>query len=32
MRALVIPETQVVLPLLDSDLGEIMMACAKGAH
>lgn len=24
------PETQVVLPLLDSDLGEIMMACAKG--
>ena len=24
------PETQVVLPLLDGDLGEIMMACAKG--
>ena len=24
------PETQVVLPLLDSDLGQIMMACAKG--
>ena len=24
------PETQVVLPLLDSDFGEIMMACAKG--
>ena len=24
------PETQVVLPLLDSDLGEIMLACAKG--
>lgn len=24
------PETQVVLPLLDSDLGEIMMACARG--
>ncbi len=24
------PETQVVLPLLDSDLGEIMMSCAKG--
>ena len=24
------PETQVVLPLLDSDLGQIMMACAIG--
>lgn len=24
------PETQVVLPLLDSDLAEIMLACAKG--
>ena len=24
------PETQVVLPLLDGDLGEIMMACANG--
>jgi len=24
------PETQVVLPLLEGDLGEIMMACAKG--
>lgn len=24
------PETQVVLPLLNSDLGEIMVACAKG--
>ena len=25
------PETQVVLPLLDSDLGQVMMACATGA-
>ncbi len=24
------PETQVVLPLLDSDLGEIMLACING--
>lgn len=24
------PETQVVLPLLDSDLGQIMMTCATG--
>lgn len=24
------PETQVVLPLLDSDLGQIIMACATG--
>ena len=24
------PETQVVLPLLDSDLGQVMMACATG--
>ncbi len=24
------PETQVVLPLLDGDLGEIMLACAQG--
>lgn len=24
------PETQVVLPLLDSDLVEVMLACAKG--
>ena len=24
------PETQVVLPLLDSDLGQIMIACATG--
>lgn len=24
------PETQVVLPLLDGDLGEILMACATG--
>ena len=24
------PETQVVLPLLDSDLGQIVMACATG--
>jgi len=24
------PETQAVLPLLDGDLGEIMLACAKG--
>jgi len=24
------PETQVVLPLLDGDLGEIMLACANG--
>lgn len=24
------PETQVVLPLLDSDFGEVMMSCAKG--
>ena len=24
------PETQVVLPLLESDLAEIMLACAKG--
>ncbi len=24
------PETEAVLPLLDSDLGEIMLACAKG--
>ncbi|SNV58533.1 phosphoribosylamine--glycine ligase [Veillonella rodentium] len=24
------PETQVVLPLLDSDLGEVMMSCAEG--
>eukprot|EP00834_Sanchytrium_tribonematis_P000639 NODE_12_length_54577_cov_0.384100.p4 type:complete len:743 gc:universal NODE_12_length_54577_cov_0.384100:38516-36288(-) len=24
------PETQVVLPLLDTDLGEVMMACCKG--
>lgn len=24
------PETQVVLPLLDSDLGEIMLACTNG--
>lgn len=25
------PETQVVLPLLESDLAEIMLACAQGA-
>ncbi len=25
------PETQVVLPLLDGDLGEIMMACCDGS-
>lgn len=24
------PETQVVLPLLESDLAEIMLACANG--